>query len=746
MAKSSVTLQITDNTIVNGSRFKVEVLPTGNIGKWLSIFFYNSLPASYNECQVGADIEETIDNLKIVIDSYYIGNGQPSTSYSVTKTATDTLFIEIIYDYFKLESFGDDGLENNSIITVNNVDNLKYEIDYLDIVNISHRFELYDDNYYEAPIEINGTVILDYGEVNENLEAVRGQGLRVSLDADVDLTFEELFTENEKTFKTIYYRNSVILFQGWLNPEGFYEDYVSDKWVVSFDCIDGLGYLKDLAFVNDNGTNITGVKTQLEILSLALRRTGILVDINVNIDVFYTGLSNNSPILEKVNINTRRYIKNDKGTNTIMDCEEVIRDVLEPYGAVLTSYNGQWVIYKPNQLVAIQTATFFRYDYLGVALSPTTVVFDFDFTIGSQLDGFNPHYCNGNQSFTNKPSIGASRISYKYGLLASLIENEDLFTADGLTYDDFTVLNTVDVIYPPAGGNGIGYLGAFGSYPPSNNFKFKSNDITFSLGAVVSVTVGVSGFGVDFTKNASGFFQVKLVGTSNTYYFSSVSGTWTTGNQNVLGFQAPVSPTDGLVVTSSFAFPVLPEEGDFSITFKTPFSSNMTSSYSVWLNNVSISIESESTGIEGEIFTFQRETNPSARIDKTKQVLTGDSNLDIYEGTLYKADGITPTSTWYRKGITEAEPILSIMGAETMRMNANTMRIFSGDIFGYFNYLSVVTIDGRVGKFGVTKYSYDTYNNIISATFKQMFADELTDLDIQKTLDYGTVVEPTIKG
>ena len=86
------------------------------------------------------------------------------------------------------------------------------------------------------------------------------------------------------------------------------------------------------------------------------------------------------------------------------------------------------------------------------------------------------------------------------------------------------------------------------------------------------------------------------------------------------------------------------------------------------------------------------------------------------------------------------------MGSETMRMNANTMRIFSGDIYGYFNYLSVITIDGRTGKFGVTKYSYDTKSNIISAEFKQMFGDELTDLDVEKQLDYGNVVEPTIRG
>ena len=155
---------------------------------------------------------------------------------------------------------------------------------------------------------------------------------------------------------------------------------------------------------------------------------------------------------------------------------------------------------------------------------------------------------------------------------------------------------------------------------------------------------------------------------------------------------------------------------------------------------------SEDSTIEGETYTFERTDNPSSRISNTKEVKTGDNVLDIYEGTLYKADGVTPTSTWYRKGITEAEPILSIMGAETMRMNQNTMRIFSGDVFGYFNYLSVITIDGRAGKFGVTKYSYDTYANVISMTIKQMFSAELTDLETQIQLDYGNVVEPTIKG
>ena len=737
MAKSSVTLQITDNNLV-AVEFDISVLPTGNIDKWISIGFTTTETGNYFDCKIGVDIEETIDNLKIKIDNYYIGTGEPISAYVVTKTSFDTLVIEIVYDYLKLEAFTPS--DDKITLTVSNVENIKYEIDYLDIVNISHRFELYDDNYYEAPIEINGTVILDYGEVNENLEAVRGQGLRVSLDADVDLTFEELFTENEKTFKTIYYRDSVILFQGWLNPEGFYEDYVSDKWVVSFDCIDGLGYLKDLAFVNDDGTNIVGVKTQLEILSLALRRTGILVDINIDIDVFYTGLADTNSILENVNANTRRYIKDDD--NTIMDCEEVIRDVLEPYGAVLTSYNGQWAIYKPNQLVSNQTATFFRYDYLGIALSPTTVVYDFDFTIGSQLDGFDPHYCSGNQSFTNKPSIGASRISYKYGLLKSLIENEDLYTSDGVSYDDFTIIDNTSLIIPSPSGNGIALNSSDLTSYIINSFK--TEPITVGQNQIVSLDIHrvVSqngGSGIDGDIN----FNIYLTDGVDEYWFNSYPLGWETF---AIEYQLyPDLSEDGLdVINSIKTFPT-PIQGDITVIFFRPVH-YFNRSFLLTYNKISLSVNQEDVNIKGEVFTFEREGNPSSRIEKTKQVLTGDSNLDIYEGTLYKADGTTPTETWYRKGITEAEPILSIMGAETMRMNANTMRIFSGDIFGYFNYLSVVTIDGRAGKFGVTKYSYDTYNNIISATFKQMFADELTDLDIQKTLDYGTVVEPTIKG
>ncbi len=738
MANSFYTIQITDNNLA-GNFLRVQVEPDGNIDKWSTTTFVVGSTSNYYECEIGTNVADTISNLKTQLDNYYIGAGEPSPVYNTTVIATDTLKVELIEPLLAFNVSLESGLELNANLVVNNSQNIKYYIEYNDSVNVLHRFELYDPNYFESYIEVQGYVTMDYGQVDENLEAIRGQGLRVNLEANANLTYDDLFSEQQKTFRVIYYRAGVILFQGWLNSEGFFEDYVNDRWIVSFDCIDGLGYLDNLAFVNPDGTNITGVKTQLEVLSLALRRTGIEQDINADVDVYYTGLADTESVLANVNVNTRRYIKDDEFTPN--SCEEVIRDIIEPYGAVLTSYNGQWAIYKPNQLYSNQTATFFRYDYLGNALVPNTVTFDFSLGLGSQLNGFYPHYCNGNQQFTNKSSFGAYRISYKYGFVKSLIQNEDLFTVDGATYQDFTITNDTLITYPPPGGNGIrcDAKTVSGGLP----LIFNSDVVNVSASQSFNFSLTISHLGL-----ASGFagtqsFRIVLVDGGTTYYYSDVNG-WTT---SFAGFSINlVNANSGADLVTEVNISQTPVSGDLSIFFQNPEKGASGIGQDFYVDFINVKLSSGDSNIQGEIFTFQREDNPSSRIEQTREVLTGDSNLDIYEGTLYQADGTTPTETWYRKGVTEAVPILELMGSETMRMNANTMRIFSGDVYGYFNYLSVLTIDGRDGLFGVTKYSYDTKSNIISAEFKQMFGDELTDLDVEKQLDYGNVVEPTIRG
>lgn len=439
---------------------------------------------------------------------------------------------------------------------------LKYEIDYFDTVNVSHRFELYDDNYVGDPIPVQGNVTLDYGQVDENLEAIRGQGLRVDFEANTNLTFEDLFSENEKTFRTTYKRDGIVMFDGWLNPEGFYENYVQDNWIVSFDCIDGLGYMTDLAFVDSSGLNIVGIKTQLELLALALQRTGIETNINVSIEIFYTGLADTVSVLENVKASAERYIRTDD--DTIMSCEDVIRDILETYGAVITSRQGEWFIYKPNQMFSDSTQTFFRYDYEGTALVPATVDIDFAFTIGSQLDGFYPHYVNANQQFTNIPSFGAWRINYKYGFLENLIDNQFLETSDGITVDDFVIIDGTRITLGAPGSTGVD----FASQPPSfgaNVDEFRNSALTLPIGSVVNFFMNV-GFVSDTGLNpfVGMFWRVELDDGTDTYYLND-SFIWV---KNIASsFNRDIN--DGTTANIEYTSRATPVAGDLTVIIQT---------------------------------------------------------------------------------------------------------------------------------------------------------------------------------
>jgi len=634
---------------------------------------------------------------------------------------------------------------------------LNYFLEYNDIVNVLHRFEIYteDFNVYHQGVqvthlgvdvthgggnttvlgkEIQGKVFLDYSTTDDPLESIRGHGLRVELEANENLTFKDLYSEEQKKFGVVYYRNSIVIFNGWLNPEGWFEDYVSEKWVVSFDCIDGLGYLKDLSFVDSSGFPFTGKKTMLDVISKALERTGLTHNINVDIDIYYTGLATTVNILANTYVNTSRYVKDDG--ETITSCEEVLRDILEPFAACITAHNGEWFIYKPNQLFNNSTMTHYRYDYLGTPLSPATKTLDVAITIGSESLGFSPHHCSGNQSIRNLASLGAYRINYKYGQLKSLLENINLCSV-GAVIADWTILSNTYLTFPINGSCNI----KIDITPPGNiEPVIETNIITVAQGTKLEISQKFSFEGTTIDDSVYAY-QLLLIDGADTWYLDS-GNVWNQNSVFNLFFDTRME-ADFNVITDPNVTPV---SGDIKLIIHTGRYKVDPTTGAYTITEVLISNLTEQSLIEGEFHTVQRTTNPSAKIKDVREVLTGDNPEENYEGAIYKNDANTTTSTWFRKGKTEAFEILRIMGEETLRINSNTHRVFSGDVFGHFYYMSIVTLDGLDGLFMTIEYSYDTMDNIINAKFMQIFGAELTDIDYKLTFDYGKTVKPTIKG
>jgi hypothetical protein len=609
---------------------------------------------------------------------------------------------------------------------------LKYYFEFTDVESILHRVEISNTAFSGTSTQVYGSCSLEYSETNDTLEPIRGSGLRIDLDADSNLTFYDLYSEEERTFSVVYIRDSVTLFNGWLSPEGIYESLVSDKWVISLDCTDGLGFLKNLSYVEDStGLTFVGKQSVLEIITNCLKRTKTPQNIITSINIYYDGLSQNVDPFDNVYFNADRFVKEDD--STIMNCDEVLKSILEPFGAVITPYKGEWVLYKPNYLADASSQIFFAYDSDGVSLGFAKIV-DFSFALGSQIDSYYPHHVNANQQKTIKSSIGAFRINYKYGLVSSLLPNDNLIVSNG-TLAGYTILDSTAVTLGSVKGFTI-------TKDPSTSFEvLETLGDTIDVAAELTLTIVHKTSSTEVTSA-----RISLELEDNGTFYHCNGGSWLSGTGSTT-FRSLSAE-----VTSVIKTPPAPVSGVIKVIILTnnvfvppgstpPFTDQQ-------VEYVSIKLEpTDQSLVEGENHTFQRILKPSSKIKDTKKVFNADNPADIYIGTIYKTDETTPTSVWTRKNANETKAILQIMGEERMKMYSKPLQVYSGDVYGYFNYLSIVTINNLTGKFTPTKYNYNALTNITSLELTEVLnTDILSDIDYEVTFDFGNVVEPTIIG
>ena len=624
-----------------------------------------------------------------------------------------------------------------------------YYLGFTDVEGVLHVCNIADDTpYIPVPaLEIFGSCTLQSGSIDNVLTPIRGIGLTLSLEADVNsFTFNDLYTDDDFTYTVTYIRDGVTLFEGYINPEGLYQDFVNDKWIIQLECVDGLSYLDNLSYVDDTtGLPFLGKQKEIEVIANCLKRTKILKNINVSVNLFYTGLSTALCVLDNVYVNTERFIKDDG--DTYMNCAEVLQSTLDKYSAVLVQRNNEWYIVRIPDLVQSSELDFFKFTSSGVYSSMNNNV-ELGIDLGSQIDDYYPHWVNANQNIAIKSAIAAYRINYKYGFVKSFISNIFLENDGVSTIADYTINDGTYLAFP---ASNIGIL-----------LSCADNGATKTLTSdAISLAVGDKiKFESRFITNgdATTFkFIVKLDNGGGIIYYMDSNGEWFVASTTILQLNAQDAvvvfpdPTylegTGASVTYEILAQPLPDSGDLSVEI---YSAQYSNALGFTIGNVNLT-KFEITPIiennaEGENFTFQRDNKPSAKIQNTKEVFTGDSSGDIYVGTIYESDATTATQTWFRGGVTEGLPILYFMGYDTLNINQNNAKIFNGDVFGYVPYLSIITINNVSGTFLVLEYFYDALNNITSLKLVQVYYTALTGVSYNVTFDYGNVVEPTIIG
>jgi hypothetical protein len=85
------------------------------------------------------------------------------------------------------------------------------------------------------------------------------------------------------------------------------------------------------------------------------------------------------------------------------------------------------------------------------------------------------------------------------------------------------------------------------------------------------------------------------------------------------------------------------------------------------------------------------------------------------------------------------------MGEERLRCEQLPRRVFTGDLYGFIPYETIVSINGLDGKYQFIEYSYNYKTNVTSGVLSRVFYEELTDITYTLSYDYGEVVDVTIK-
>lgn len=711
--------------------------------------------------KIGTNNSETRNNLQLFLEN----NGYQSGSVPITLNSDSNTIESLTMHFNTSETIGfvDDFVNPNVSVTffdydIPNTLNLKYFLIYTNKAGDLYRCDILQKAFSENPKEINGRITLTKGEVKDHLDVIRGSGVNLKLEADQGLTFEDLYAGTENDFRVRVFRNEKIIFEGFLKPDGVTQSYTRSLWDINIECVDGLGFLNDLSFTKTNGLQFTGKMSHLDIIYNCLLKTGLSLNLNTYVDIEFegmTGTGDQISVLKEAFLSVDRFIKSDD--NTIMSCSEVINSVLSIYSAVLTQHLGEWFIYRPNDLFSNEYPVVKKYnsnnEFLGIFNFPNKT------KIGSQIDNIYPFNCSGNQLISIKGAVSAFRLGYKYGFIGSILGNGNLKHEAGTKiYENWTVdtwaesKNSGYLVIDPISSTGISFNAAVADIGESRDRQnaltsVESDELLANYSIEFKTRFKSYGFPVTIE-----FYVYLFPSDGSAPYTLNTDGSWNTPNQYTIPIRSSDTTPNGTgeltneVYERSFSInsQPLPKDGTVLTGMFVPFKSFGSPTVLVEVKSIEIINTFAGNNVVGEFHTVSRTVAVSSIVKESKTVSIGDNNNTVYQGAIYKGNTSILTNLWFRKDKNELKPILRIAAEDNLRIAQRPLKLFTGNVFGFSNYLSVYSINKISGKFLLIGYSFDTFENISNLRLLELHSPELNDMNYVRTDDYGETVKPTI--
>lgn len=629
-----------------------------------------------------------------------------------------------------------------------------------------------------ADVVVNN-IVGDFKLVTEKTDSrINATHCVIQLLADAQNTFQDLYTENERQIEFVLTLNEDIIFKGWINPDGIFQNQVAKKWYISLRATDGLDALKNLAYVAPNGLKYLGYTNVERVVSQALLR---LRDANLYIGKVNTATNSNFYLnyLTGVGQETKSFwelkCNQDAFFNgeDISTCAEVIEEILELCNCQLFHFRGNWhILHEYDYSSALMNNTELKaFSYKLSSGFVGNVQWIFNYNVGERSGGYNYYFVNTNQRTNTLPSLGAIRYAWDFGDPVSNVGNPNL-NHDGTTLTGFTLLSILDAdfsLFENAGVT-VGMVSRGNGTIGENSLKyfFETNGIYINTEDVFKVAVNwasQSAFrfdnGAEVTFSTAPqiiYLEIEHVSDNGVVRYYTGNDWWeqTAQDYNILHR----NPFISFAVNNTFTSVqsrieniIAPDNGTIKMRFFRR-KVNATTASSSWfrvfplIQFVDVVLVSENDGSIGIEHTAKQAARSTSVVKNSKTVLLSNSEDGLlrYNRTLLNAVDTDLLQGFVIPKNNNPRPLLRLITEEAVREKQTPAIQYSGDVRGYIPRIARVNINGFVAPFKVVSTSYDSVKNITSLVLEEVKEQPNVNEGIRYTrqLKYNNTVKPTI--
>lgn len=179
---------------------------------------------------------------------------------------------------------------------------LLYHTNYYDFRERRTDIEIYKDGYNGTVYEYRTTntpAVIDLLGEDKIEDSVKGTAAALTFISFEDYKYLDLFVENPLKYLVKIKKQGEVIWNGYIETESYREDYRHTPYAVELMATDGLSYLKEVPFSDDNLNALRGRYSLLDILVFSFSKLTYDFNFHFGINTFETNHDTNICILEQ---------------------------------------------------------------------------------------------------------------------------------------------------------------------------------------------------------------------------------------------------------------------------------------------------------------------------------------------------------------------------------------------------------------------------------------------------------------